>query len=863
MFDKIYRQVVEKGISFDLSSEIFVNSWLVSDPLTIDYRAFTNFEYSDGEKCLPIIFAPRFETGQLGWEPYREETTALTHLRQINDDNQMIYAAVDIVAPSETTVLVNLYNKKNIKIWQNDRLVFCGRSDAKCLDESFILRLDKGDNFLLIEKNTLSISLKIREYWRELEVRKRYLSAEWLKKYETGIGIVTDRHVYENNRLLLMAVPKNLPLLSERAVRIELSGPEDRLLFALDTRFCVKVEATIDQSVRGRLKIRAVSENGKALGETEVYCGKLNEDLARLKSRLESISCNLQVKNDLLAQIEEAHDIFNLQESAAYERRMMFDEEIITVLLHMKSLKDTVAALESGTYDHVARRGLVVNSYPSRLDDRCRHYYAFVPSNYDPGRKYPVLVMLKYLYKKIQIPGFALGFRDSSPDFITLSPAGRGMTRYEVAGEIDVLEALTDLAERYSIDRDSIYLIGFSMGGGACWNLAQKHPSTFRGIITLSSNLNSGYNCNLSNTRIHNIVGELDRMVEGEKNHLDICEFRDRSGACDVRSMVLPDTNHFALYNVYNDLKMFDWMSGWKQSSVSADKLHFRTDNLMHNRSHWISVTDVERPSIDSEIEASVYGDTIWLKTKNISEVEIDPYFARECGIRLLAVNGCVMGLPRNPVTSLVVRDVGTSRPHLSFVPSRTEASNTCGLGIAEIYYGKASVVVSPQKEEGKGKFIRKMASSFSRPIYYADYREKYCDIPVYGADNVPTAALRENIVVLGGTEDNLLYDIRSSEIAGRVLRTLDEEVSAHRVMGMTIKFPNPWAPAKRMVLVTLDDIEGMSRYKNEDIMKAKFDPPFSGRKGLMRHDAVLFTESGIRAVNFTREWRVAEIFSL
>jgi dienelactone hydrolase len=64
-------------------------------------------------------------------------------------------------------------------------------------------------------------------------------------------------------------------------------------------------------------------------------------------------------------------------------------------------------------------------------------------------------------------------------DTIVLHPYGRFCNAFKFVGEIDVLEALESVKQRYRVDDDRIAVRGFSMGGAACWHFAVHYPGNW------------------------------------------------------------------------------------------------------------------------------------------------------------------------------------------------------------------------------------------------------------------------------------------------------------------------------------------------------------------------------------------------
>jgi predicted peptidase len=136
-------------------------------------------------------------------------------------------------------------------------------------------------------------------------------------------------------------------------------------------------------------------------------------------------------------------------------------------------------------------------------------YALFVPSNYDPSRKWPLIVALHGLGRPFDWMMGYEGMIDFAQrdGFIVVSPLGyhpRGWYGSRGTGlasntqpappaeqlpanlgelsEKDVMNVLGIARREFSIDEDRVYLWGHSMGGAGTYHLAAKHPHLWAGL---------------------------------------------------------------------------------------------------------------------------------------------------------------------------------------------------------------------------------------------------------------------------------------------------------------------------------------------------------------------------------------------
>ena len=117
-------------------------------------------------------------------------------------------------------------------------------------------------------------------------------------------------------------------------------------------------------------------------------------------------------------------------------------------------------------------------------------YLLFLPAGYEPsGKAWPLLLFLHGAGEsgddlaKVKLHGPPKLIENKTRDFpcIVVSPQspGRGWNADILAGLLD------DLAAKYRVDKDRVYLTGLSMGGFGSWSLAAAYPDRFAAIAPI------------------------------------------------------------------------------------------------------------------------------------------------------------------------------------------------------------------------------------------------------------------------------------------------------------------------------------------------------------------------------------------
>ncbi|GEM_PF-1237300 len=121
-----------------------------------------------------------------------------------------------------------------------------------------------------------------------------------------------------------------------------------------------------------------------------------------------------------------------------------------------------------------------VTTYRSHLDGSVQPYSMLIPTSYDPGKAYPLVLLLHGAW----VTGWAQNIVSYDPKewIIQVAPHDRGNNRYRDVGQVDLDEVLDDVKRRYRIDDDRIFLAGHSMGGYGTWFQATRRPDRWAAI---------------------------------------------------------------------------------------------------------------------------------------------------------------------------------------------------------------------------------------------------------------------------------------------------------------------------------------------------------------------------------------------
>jgi predicted esterase len=151
---------------------------------------------------------------------------------------------------------------------------------------------------------------------------------------------------------------------------------------------------------------------------------------------------------------------------------------------------EVVDAAANGQDILAGQTGTFRRAFRSAIDDTLQPYSVCVPADYDPAKRYPLLVALHG--SGMDDRGFLERAQAMIPDdFIAIAPSARGISHYYCPPEAqqDIQEAIADVAGNYAVDTGRMVLIGFSMGGYGVFRTHYETPGRYRALAAFSGGL--------------------------------------------------------------------------------------------------------------------------------------------------------------------------------------------------------------------------------------------------------------------------------------------------------------------------------------------------------------------------------------
>lgn len=222
-------------------------------------------------------------------------------------------------------------------------------------------------------------------------------------------------------------------------------------------------------------------------------------------------------------------------------------EKILKGILREKPSTDTLIKLLKGIKFRKPEKTGMVKSKNLCIDGVERPFCWYIPDNYDPSKKTPLIV---YLHGGVSRPDIIKDIEEYAKEnpftglanqkgYILLFPFGQiGATWWDSVGVSNILSQIRITKQEFNIDDNQVFMTGFSDGASGSFFFAMCHPNDFAAFIPLSGHPGTGsiqggtqtYFVNLYNRPLYVINTDLDRLFP-DKDIRPMMELAERAGA--------------------------------------------------------------------------------------------------------------------------------------------------------------------------------------------------------------------------------------------------------------------------------------------------------------------------------------------
>ena len=432
--------------------------------------------------------------------------------------------------------------------------------------------------------------------------------------------------------------------------------------------------------------------------------------------------------------------------------------------------------------------GPQVLTFRSDVDDTEQPYGLYLPKNYNPKKKYPLVVMLhgagsnhRLALRRVFGKSNAEGESDveasryfpewKDVNYIVISAYARGTMGYQGVAEKDVMDMLADAKKRFSIDENRTYLTGLSMGGGGTMWIGLSYPDIWAAIAPVcpappASTLEMVPNA--TNFPVYFFQGDQDPAVKVDSTRKWVQRFKD-AGA-QVEYTEYPGVKHNSWENAYKDEFIFDWFSKFKRNPY-PERVRFATSQYKHSKAYWITFNEFTpgtTASIDAKFTAKNH---VEISTKGLTTFTLDltghPSFKAKSPLELV-INGQTIKAETGPSVTLTQSNnswaVNTSGTLASTKKPGAEGPMAEALADRHIYvYGTGG---SPSADElNRRRTEAQKAMEWS--VYRGDFIGRVMVFPRLLSDKEvrPSDIESSNLVLFGTKETNSLIEKFSDKL--------------------------------------------------------------------------------------------------
>jgi predicted peptidase len=199
------------------------------------------------------------------------------------------------------------------------------------------------------------------------------------------------------------------------------------------------------------------------------------------------------------------------------------------------------------------------------IDGTERRYVVYVPRQYDPEKKWPLILFLHgagergndgLLQTEVGIGRAIRKHADWFPCLVLMPQCPERM--WWDGARKDVEQTLEKTLREYNIDPDRVYLTGLSMGGYACWMYGAEHAEKFAALMPICGGGREKDASSLATLPIWAFHGASDDVVSPEESRKMVKAVRDAGG--NIQYTEFEDTGHNSWDKAYGEEKHIKWL---------------------------------------------------------------------------------------------------------------------------------------------------------------------------------------------------------------------------------------------------------------------------------------------------------------
>jgi predicted esterase len=278
------------------------------------------------------------------------------------------------------------------------------------------------------------------------------------------------------------------------------------------------------------------------------------------------------------------------------------------MLNHQSSIALVIAILFLGagvTLAQPAKPGPQELKLKSTVDGSDQPYGLYMPKDFDPSKKYPLVIMLhgassndrlalRRVFGKSNLPGESDAQASSyypqwkDIDYFVATPYCRGTMGYQGLLEQDVYDVLAEVEKNFPIDPDRVYLTGLSMGGGGSVWIGLTRPDIWAAIAPVCPAIPPAAHdlvINALNYPVHVFQGGADPTVSPALTRAFVQRLKYLGAQIEYAEY--PGVGHNSWENAYKDEAIFTWFSQFRRNRF-PDRVRYVTRNYKYASVWWV-----------------------------------------------------------------------------------------------------------------------------------------------------------------------------------------------------------------------------------------------------------------------------------
>ena len=640
----------EMRLPWSRMNDVFISDWLVLGEFPNPDKQGFDKDYlteQGGEaKIRPIegMQHKRPDGSIAKWEKIHTEKIVnfLEVFRGRPHEHVVAYAYTTINRSQAGNMWLSLGSDDGVAVWLNGKLVhrnLVGRAVSPDADQVEVF-MNAGENHLLV---------KVEQGTGDWGLCLRIVNAEDIILFREGVlSPSIEKTDPQDNTLIIRTDNVQLVLPEDSEINVEVVDASGMIVAKSKSKRGERVQFKTDKWRDGVYEICLTNLDKKGRSQNEYLLWYKGDALAAAKKLVETApkgkpTIESEIIHAMLA------DLVLDRIGGNFENPNLANlSDVYAALLEFQNLNWDRSQQSKQDRAHQ----FVRMAYRDEIDDTPQFCRVYLPTNYDPAKKYPMVVTLH-------------GYNGDNPPYIRwwsvtkqheiladrynliyIEPHGRGNTSYNGIGDRDVLRCIQMAKERFNVDDDRVYLTGYSMGGGGTWHVGCRHPELFAAIAPIYGGWD--YHVSYNETGLANL-NKIERFFFEKQSSFAQAEALLSTPVCvahgDADASVDVNNSRYAVRMLQRwgyDIRYWEVPGGVHGRLGIEDDLmqwlllHKRDDNPKHVRirsaelksaaAHWVRVLQRENPYAFIHADVELIGpNKIRLETENVLELTLSP----------------------------------------------------------------------------------------------------------------------------------------------------------------------------------------------------------------------------------------------